>query len=436
MEYKFKQIIKNKLPFLEGKKILLAVSGGLDSMVLTDLFIKTKFSIAIAHCNFNLRDTESQGDQEFVATFCTNKHIPLFVKSFETLQFANDNKLSTQVAARNLRYEWFQNILKQHEIDFIATAHHADDNLETFIINLSRGTGIDGLKGIPFYNNNIVRPLLYFSKENIRNYALKNNIQWREDSSNASDKYLRNKIRHQIVPILKELNPSFLNNFQKAQLFLDDTQTLAKDAATLLFKKLTLMQNGVIYFDLVAIKKLPNFKAYLYYWLKDYGFKAWTDIFDLIDSQTGKQVFSKEFQLLKNREQLILKPISETINSFFWIDKNQTKVNFPLNLDISKVDCISNSKNNTIFVDADQLKFPLCIRKWQLGDVFFSKGMKGKSKKISKYFKDEKFSALDKESTWLLCSDDQIVWVIDKRQDERFAANNNTINILQIKSNL
>lgn len=436
MEYKFKQIIKNKLPFLEGKKILLAVSGGLDSMVLTDLFIKTKFSIAIAHCNFNLRDTESQGDQEFVATFCTNKHIPLFVKSFETLQFANDNKLSTQVAARNLRYEWFQNILKQHEIDFIATAHHADDNLETFIINLSRGTGIDGLKGIPFYNNNIVRPLLFFSRQNIRNYALINNIQWREDSSNASDKYLRNKIRHQIVPILKELNPSFLNNFQKAQLFLDDTQTLAKDAATLLFKKLTLMQNGVIYFDLVAIKKLPNFKAYLYYWLKDYGFKAWTDIFDLIDSQTGKQVFSKEFQLLKNREQLILKPISETINSFFWIDKNQTKVNFPLNLDISKVDCISNSKNNTIFVDADQLKFPLCIRKWQLGDIFFPKGMKGKSKKISKYFKDEKFSALDKESTWLLCSDDQIVWVIDKRQDERFAANNNTINILQIKSNL
>uniref|UniRef100_UPI00374DA77D tRNA lysidine(34) synthetase TilS n=1 Tax=Flavobacterium sp. TaxID=239 RepID=UPI00374DA77D len=309
---------------------------------------------------------------------------------------------------------------------------HADDNLETFLINLTRGTGLDGLTGIPEQNEQIIRPLLPFSRSEIEEYAKENSIQWREDSSNAYDKYLRNKIRHDLVPILKELNPNFLDSFQKTQNYLQEVQIMVEDATIMIYQQVAKEDNEVISFDLKKLKQLPNYKSYLYQWLREYHFTAWDDIYNLVESQSGKQIFSKNYRLLKDRDFLILKEIEELENEAYFIEKDQKEVKIPLNLSICKVNDISTPKNTIIFVDEDKLQFPLTVRKWNEGDSFYPSGMNGK-KKLSKYFKDEKMSLIEKENTWLLCSKNQIVWIIGKRADQQFIANIATNNIIKIE---
>jgi tRNA(Ile)-lysidine synthase len=434
MLQKFQNHINQKFPFLNGKKLLLATSGGLDSMVMVDLFHKLPFDIAIAHCNFQLRGMESFEDQNFVQNYAETNNIELFITQFDTEAFAEDYKLSTQVAARELRYSWFYELLDTKKYDYILTAHHADDNLETFLINFVRGTGLDGLTGIPEQNDKVIRPILFFSRQELEQYAKENKIQWREDSSNASDKYLRNKIRHNLVPILKELNPDFLSSFQKTQTYLQESQTMAEDASIMVYQQVAKENGEDIHFDLNQLKKLPNYKSYLYQWLNEYGFSAWDDIYDLVDSQSGKQVFSNKFRLLKNRDFLILSPIKLEVEiEEYFIYKKQKEVNIPLNLSFCKVTDISLVPNTTIFVDEDKLWFPLDLRRWKKGDNFQPLGMEGNSKKVSKFFKDQKLSLIEKENIWILCSDNQIVWIVGLRQDERFKVKNTTKNILKIQ---
>jgi tRNA(Ile)-lysidine synthase len=431
---KFENHLSHNFQFLNGKKLLLATSGGLDSMVMAHLFHKLNYEIAIAHCNFQLRGMESFEDQNFVQEYANANAISLFVTQFDTIAFADDYKLSTQVAARELRYNWFYELLETENYDYILTAHHADDNLETFLINLSRGTGLEGLTGIPEKNENIIRPLLLFSRQEIENYAKENNIKWREDSSNASDKYLRNKIRHHLVPMLKELNPNFITSFQKTQAYLQEAQDMVEDASIMVYQQVAKQEGDDIHFNLNKLKKLPNYKSYLYQWLNEFGFAAWEDIYDLVESQSGKQVFSSEFRLLKDRDSLILSPVNfEKKEEEYLVNENQQEVNIPLNLSFCKVADISLVSNTTIFVDADKLRFPLVLRHWNEGDVFQPFGMEGKSKKVSKLFKDEKLSLIDKEKTWLLYSNNEIVWVVGIRQDERFRIENKTKNILKIQ---
>lgn len=431
---KFQNHIVSRFPFLAEKKLFLAVSGGLDSMVLLHLLQQLPYEIAVLHCNFQLRGLESFGDQNFIQDYCDQNNIPLFVTQFDTEAFAKDYKLSTQVAARELRYSWFYELLEEKNFDYIATAHHADDNLETFIINLTRGTGLDGLTGIPEENDKIIRPLLPFSREEILKYAEENKIEWREDSSNASNKYLRNKIRHDLVPILKEINPNFLNAFQKTQSYLQESKEMVEDASIMIYQQVAKEAGDDIHFDLNQLKKLPNYKSYLYQWLNEFSFTAWNDIYDLVEGQSGKQVLSEEFRLLKNRETLILSPILEIAEKEeFQIETNDTEVNFPLNLRLCQVDDITIDSNRAIFVDAEKIQFPLILRKWNEGDVFQPFGMHGKSKKVSKLFKDEKLSLIEKEKTWILSSDNQIVWVVGIRQDERFKIKNTTNKILKIE---
>jgi len=437
MQQKLLSHINQNFPFLNGKKLLLATSGGLDSMVMVDLFHKLPFEIAIAHCNFQLRGIESFEDQNFVQNYAETNSIELFLTQFDTKAFAEDYKLSTQVAARELRYSWFYELLDTKKYDYILTAHHADDNLETFLINFVRGTGLDGLTGIPEQNDKVIRPILIFSRQELEQYAKENNIQWREDSSNASDKYLRNKIRHNLVPILKELNPEFLSSFQKTQTYLQESQTMAEDASIMVYQQVAKENDKDIHFDLSQLKKLPNYKSYLYYWLNEYGFSAWDDIYDLVDGQSGKQVFSNKFRLLKNRDFLILSPVKledeiDEIEEYF-IYKKQKEINFPLKLSFCKVADISLAPNTTIFVDEDKLWFPLDLRRWKKGDSFQPFGMEGRSKKVSKFFKDQKLSLIEKENVWILCSDNQIVWIVGIRQDERFKVKNTTKNILKIQ---
>ena len=431
---KFQNYIIQNFQFLIKKKLLLATSGGLDSMVMVDLFHKLPFEIAIAHCNFQLRGLESFEDQKFIQDYAKTNEIKLFLTQFDTEAFANDYKLSIQVAARDLRYNWFYEILETENYDYILTAHHADDNLETFLIHLVRGTGIDGLTGIPSQNGKVIRPLLIFSRSEIEQYAGDNAIEWREDSSNASDKYLRNKIRHNLVPILKELNPEFLSSFHKTQTYLQESRAMVDDASILVYQQVAKEKGTEIHFDLKQVKKLPNYRTYLYHWFNDYGFSAWDDIYDLVDGQSGKQVFSSEFRLLKNRDFLILSPLnSQDENEEYFINKNQKEVNVPLNLSFAGVKAISNVSNTCIFVDEDKLWYPLVLRRWKDGETFQPLGMEGKSKKVSKFFKDEKLSLIEKEKSWLLCSDKEIVWIVGIRQDERFKIKNTTKNILKIQ---
>lgn len=420
-------------PFLQGKKLLLAVSGGIDSMVMVDLFRKMNAEFAMAHCNFQLRAEESDADENFLKAFAQTSGIPFFSIRFDTKTFAQDFKLSTQMAARELRYKWFQELLEAKGYDFLLTAHHADDNLETFLINLSRGTGIEGLTGIPRQVGGIVRPLLDFPRNEIEAYANENRLQWREDSSNASDKYLRNKIRHDIVPVLKTLNPELLSVFQKTQNYLRQTQTMAEDAAILVYQQVAQNADGEVHFNIDKLKKLPNYRSYLYQWLREYGFTAWDDIYDLAESQSGKQVFAPHFRLLKNRHFLIMAPLAEAdTEEIFEIGPDQRDVNFPIKLSICKVADISGEKNNAIFVDAEKIRFPLTLRRWREGDVFQPLGMNGQSKKVSKFFKDEKLALTEKEKIWLLCSSGQIVWIVGIRADERFKITNTTNQILKI----
>ena len=302
------------------------------------------------------------------------------------------------------------------------------------MIHLVRGTGIDGLTGIPSQNGKVIRPLLSFSRSEIEQYAGDNAVEWREDSSNASDKYLRNKIRQNLVPILKELNPEFLSSFHKTQTYLQESRAMVEDASILVYQQVAKEKGTEIHFDLKQVKKLPNYRTYLYHWFNDYGFSAWDDIYDLVDGQSGKQVFSNEFRLLKNRDFLILSPVnSQDENDEYFINKNQKEVNVPLNLTFCKVVDKNLVSNTCIFVDEDKLWYPLVLRRWKDGDTFQPLGMNGESKKVSKFFKDEKLSLIEKEKAWLLCADKEIVWIVGKRQDERFKTSNSTKNILKIQ---
>jgi tRNA(Ile)-lysidine synthase len=432
MLLKLERHISENLPFLKTNKLLLAISGGIDSMVMLHLFQKLGYEIAIAHCNFQLRGEESLEDQRYIEQYAIQNKIPIFSTLFDTKTYASKHKLSTQVAARELRYNWFNQLIETHKIDNLLTAHHADDNLETFLINLSRASGLEGLLGIPEQNSKIIRPLLLFSRQEIEAYAKDNNIIWREDSSNASDKYLRNKIRHKIVPLLKELNPEFLIAFQKTQSYLQEANQMIEQASEMVYSQVANKKDQAIYFDLKKLKQYSNHKSYLYKWLKEYNFSAWEDIYDLVDAQSGKQVFAENFRLLKDRDFLILHPNIETTNKdFFLIQKDQKEVKEPLNFLICKVDDISTSDTSCIFVDEDKLKYPLELRKWEEGDSFYPFGMKGK-KKLSKYFKDEKMSLIEKNAIWLLCSNNEIVWIVNKRLDDRFKVSQETKNILKI----
>lgn len=433
MLIKLKNHIQTNFNYLKEKKLLLAISGGIDSMVLLHLFHKLEFDITVAHCNFSLRNEESDADEDFVRTTCEALKISFYIQRFDTKQFASDYKLSIQLAARKLRYDWFSELLSEQKLDYVLTAHHLDDEIETFLINFTRGTGLEGLTGIPAKNENVIRPLLKFSREQIEVFAKENNIKWKEDSSNSSNKYLRNKLRHDVVPILKELNPSFMNSFQNTLDNLKQSQSLVDDASRIVYRKVVQEEENQKKINISELKQLENYEAYLYQWLKPLGFTAWDDIYDLVEAQSGKQVFSADYLLLKDRNDLIVTTRDFGNQISYKIEKTNLQVNIPLKLTLCNIGYISNLNSNCIFVDEDKISFPLTIRKWQEGDVFYPSGMQGK-KKVSKYFKDQKFSLIDKQNQWLLCSNDEIVWIINQRADQRFLADDNTKNILKIET--
>ena len=430
----FSKYIDKELAFIKDKKLLVAISGGLDSVVLAHLCAQLQLNISLVHCNFNLRGNESDEDESFVLQLAEDLELEVFVESFETETYAQEHKISIQMAARELRYVWFEELASQLHYDYILTAHHADDNLETFLINLSRGTGLDGLVGIPEKNGKLVRPLLPFSREEIQIFAGKNQIKWREDSSNASTKYLRNKLRHDVIPKLKAVNSQFLQNFSKTQQHLRESkQFLDSISEKIAGKVVDRVDGDVRYFNIEKIKSFNHFKTVLYQLFKDCGFNQWNDIEELLDAQTGKHVLSKTHRLLKNREYLVLSNLPEdsrkaTLKIFEGDESIETSLG---TLTLEDVNAMGQSISQIVYVDKDLLKFPLTVRHWEKGDYFYPFGMQGK-KKLSKFFKDEKYSALEKEKALVLCSKDNIVWVLNKRLDNRFKVTQDTQNILKI----
>ena len=430
MLFEFQEHIESQFPDLQKQKFLLACSGGLDSVVLTHLCHEAKLDFALAHCNFNLRGNESNEDETFVQNLAKDLNRKLFLTNFDTVSYASNNKVSIEMAARELRYAWFAEIMKENRLETLVTAHHADDNLETFIINLSRGTGIEGLRGIPSKTSIIARPLFPFSRNQIKAFAKKEALKWREDSTNQETVHLRNKIRHEVVPRLKELHPTFLENFKMTQSYLSDSSQMLSDYVALLKSDLFEIEDDFIRIPIEKIRRLQPQKTYLYALLHEYGFKAWDDINDLLTSISGKEVRSLTHRLVRDRGYLLLEELKVKEELRFLIRQESNEIVKPLKLMISEVDAIGETSENILYLDKSTLKYPLVVRNWKKGDYFYPFGMVGK-KKLSKYFKDEKIDIISKEKQWLLCSGDEIVWVIGKRSDNRYKVLENTKNILR-----
>ena len=425
---RFKLHIASKFENFKEQKLLLAFSGGLDSRVLLDLLCQLEIDFSVAHCNFDLRADASEADALFCAQIAEQHQLLFFIKKFDTKSFAEEQKVSTQMAARELRYTWFDELKEQEGFTHLLTAHHLDDQLETFMINMGRGSGLKGLRGIT--TDKILRPLLNFSKNEIEQYANEQSIEWREDASNAQDDYLRNHLRNHAIRQWKDAQENLLQ--QVTQTF--DHLSLAQEALSVvmdIFKeKHFRQQKDVISISLDPLMELKPLAYYLHALFETYGFNHVADLESLLVAQSGKQLISSSHRLIRSRELLLLSPLKfETSDEEFSWTPTQDLTD-PIKLTLTDK---SLNSANTAVLDKNTLKYPLLLRKFREGDYFYPIGMKGK-KKLSKFFKDQKYSTLDKENQWILCSEEQIVWVVGQRVDTRFAATPETLNSLIIRS--
>lgn len=418
--------------------VLVAVSGGIDSMVMANLFLKTDNTIGIAHCNFQLRGTESDNDEKFVREFAINSNIPYYAKSFDTEKYAEEKKVSIQMAARDLRYEWFEKIRITEGFDYIAMAHNKNDILETVLLNIARGTGLKGMTGIKKKSGYIIRPLLSATRNEITQYADDNDLAYREDSSNVQIKYKRNKIRHQIIPEFEELNPDFIDSFSQTINQIEEAYEIFKNMVKKKKEQTVTEIGDKTLIDIYKLRNLSNKTTYLYEFLRPYHFPSQIipDIIESLEGISGKQFLSSTHRLIKDRNHLIITPQKKDTTEKYYIDKETKELTQPIRLFFRKFSLKPNLKiphsPDIAWIDASGLDYPLILRKWKAGDYFYPLGMKD-PKKLSDFFIDEKLSLIEKENSWILTSGDKIVWVIGKRIDDRFRVEEETNEILEIK---
>ncbi len=429
---KFKHHITKNFPFLKETKLLVAISGGIDSVVLAHLCHQLELDFSLAHCNFKLRYADSDKDAVFVKNLAEHLQVQAHSIEFDTLLYSEEKSLSTQMAARELRYKWFEKLCTDNTYDYILTAHHTNDNIETVIINLTRGASLHGLTGIPEINSNIIRPLLPFTREEIEQFTITQNITWREDESNQSTKYVRNKIRHKVVPVLEELNPNFSATFNQHLAYLKKERKVLTQHLDSIKKEVCIF-DGQFKIDLKKLLRYEDVDVYLRHILNEYNFTEWSNVADLCTAQSGKYVLSETHRLIKDRDFLLLEKKKENIDiTTYEITEDVCEIVNPLKLKFNNIHEVGINSLNSIYVDKALIAYPLTLRKKHKGDVFYPFGMKGK-KKLSKYFKDEKMSLLEKENSWLLCdATDSIVWVVGKRADSRFCVGETTNDILKI----
>jgi tRNA(Ile)-lysidine synthase len=431
-------IRKNNL-FKMQDRLLLAVSGGIDSMVMLHLFLKLGTDIGIAHCNFCLRDKESDNDEELVKKHAYENKIPFYSIRFNTKEHAAKNGISIQMAARDLRYEWFEKIRLENHFDLIAIAHNLNDNIETMLINLTRGTGLTGLSGIKPASNRIIRPLLFASRKKIEEYCNDYHITFREDKSNAETKYMRNKIRHLVIPILKEINPSLEETLNDTAERLSGIDKIVSVYINGIRSQTSIRMGTTTVFDVEKLKKYLKSKALIFELFSPYGVTglATGDLLKLMTGKTGKQIFTKTHRILKNRYELIVSPLVKHSQDYYEINGVEDLLKVP---GIKSAEIINTGpgyriprKKSVASIDTEKIKFPLIIRGWKRGDFFYPLGMKQK-KKLSDYFIDRKYSLVKKENALIIESEGKIVWIIGERIDERFKVTVSTSIILKIES--
>ncbi len=431
----FQQFIQ-KHPQVRNGPWLLAVSGGLDSIVLAHICHSQKLPFAIAHCNFNLRGAESLRDKQFVHDFAQQLQVPLFVKDFDTASYIAQTGSSVQIAARELRYKWFTEVAELNRYKFIATAHHSDDNAETVLMHLFRGSGIKGLRGMLPVQGAIIRPLLHTSRQVIDAYAKQYELSWVEDSSNQADKYTRNYIRHHIFPMLQQAIPHSHTGFEHSIGLLGETEMLYNEAIQQHIKKLVEKKGAELHLPVLKLKKLPAAKTILYEIITSYGFTAsqLDDAFHLLVAESGRYIASSSHRLIRNRAWLILAPLQTSEAEHILVEKKDAETVFRegvLQIKwLEAADISLKNEDSIALLDATDIHFPLLLRPWRQGDYFYPLGMQ-KKKKLSRFFIDRKLSKTDKEKIWVIESGKKILWVIGQRVDDRFKVKPATQQALQ-----
>ena len=435
----FKKYIEENKLIGPAEKILLAVSGGIDSMVMLHLFIRSGIKAGIAHCNFSLRAGESDMDEELVKQFASDEHLQFHSIRFDTETFAKKHRLSIQMAARQLRYEWFEEIMDKYGYDKTAVAHNLNDNIETLIINLVRGTGISGLTGMKPISNRIIRPLLFSTRQDIVRYCNKHRIIYREDMSNADTKYIRNKIRHQIIPVLKEINPSIEATLNETAERFTGLNEIVTDYLTCLREMVAEQKNDIIKFNIILLKPYLHNKTLLYELFKSFDVNndQLNDLLKVIEGKTGGQILTGTHRIIKNRKEIIVTDEKKLDYSSYNVEIIEEFANVP-GIEsaeyINVTDSFEMPSDPLIAcLDSEKVSFPLIIRSWKPGDFFYPLGMKNK-KKLSDYFINSKYSIIEKENKLILESDGRIVWIIGDRIDNRFRITRSTRKALIIKS--
>ena len=419
-------------------KFLLAVSGGIDSVVLCELSRQAGLNVALAHCNFGLRGEESNRDEDFVKSLGEKYNAAVFVKSFDTLAYATEKKLSVQEAARELRYNWFEELRNEKGFACTLLAHHADDNIETLLLNFFRGTGLEGLTGMPNEKKELhcFRPMLRMRRSEIEAFAKEHNLQWVEDSSNASGKYTRNFFRNELLPQIRNVFPkvdeNLLHNIERFQ----QTALLYKEAVDALKKKVCEVKGEEAHIPVLKLMKYRR-TSLIYEIIKDFGFgeSAVNEVLKLAEAASGKYIANENFRIIRHRAWFIIAPISTEAKTFV-IEKESERVQFgdaQLTLKfISREKVSLDPSANVALLDAKEISYPLVLRKWKAGDYFYPLGMK-KKKKLARFFIDQKLSKTDKEKAWVLESHKRIVWVVGYRIDDRFKLTEGTREVLHLR---
>ncbi len=433
-----------RLGIKQKDRLLLAVSGGLDSIVLTQLCILSCQDFGIAHANFQLRGKESERDENFVRQLALQHQKPFFTHRFDTENYATAEKCSVQVAARNLRYIWFETLMQNEPAAFqyVCTAHHLDDDIETVLMQFFRGTGIRGMLGIPKKRGAVIRPLLSVTRSEILKFANDQNLRWVEDSSNESDKYTRNYFRNQIIPSVKTIYPEFIRNMEKNLTRFSEVNILYEQAMLFHKKRLLKKTGNEVHIPILLLQKSSPLHTILFEIIREYNFSSEQtyDVLQLMNSENGKYILSPSHRIIRNRRWLIIAANATGEASHLIIDSNNSSITYPegeINIQCTGVISAGFSESNTgtELLDADKIHFPLILRKCKSGDYFYPLGMT-KKKKLARFFIDQKLSRTAKEKVWVLVMDSQIICVIGQRIDNRFKVTDSTKNFLLIKNKI